>query len=139
MRTFVSTACLLVAIILIYTADAQTVIVKTADCAQFVQHIPTSDVAYKPGVDIEGRVVVPADLGGSIRVEPPKEFSIPISVDLQKRLGIPLDPNIFQTQNFTVGTVTWKDGQGFFNGQPLQSEESARLAELCQQKLAAER
>ena len=139
MRTFLSTAALLVAIILIYSADAQTVTIKAEDCAQFVQHVPVSDVAYKPGVDVHGRAVAPADLGGSVAIDLPKEFSIPITVDLQKRLGIPVDPNQFQTQNFTVGTVVWRDGQGFFNGQPLQSEESARLAALCQEQFGPAR
>ena len=60
MRTFVTTAALLVAIVLIYSADAQTVTIKTADCASFVSHIPTTDVAYKPGVDVHGRPVAPA-------------------------------------------------------------------------------
>jgi hypothetical protein len=135
MRTFMTTAALLVAIVLIYSADAQTVTIRTTDCASFVSHMPTSDVAYKPGVDVRGRAVAPADLDGGVRIKPPEELTIPITIDLQKRLGIPVDPKQYQTQNFTVGTVTWKDGRGYFNGQPLQSEESARLAELCQQKL----
>jgi hypothetical protein len=139
MRTFLSTTALLVAIILIYSADAQTVTIKAVDCAQLVQHVPATDVAYKPGVDVHGREVAPADLGGGVTIDVPKEFSIPITVDLQKRLGIPVDPNQFQTQNFTVGTVTWRDGQGFFNGQPLQSAESARLAALCQAQLGPAR
>ena len=139
MRTFLSTTALLIAIILIYSARAQTVTITAEDCAQFVQHIPTSDVAYRPGVDVMGRKVVPADLDGGVTLDLPKEFSIPITVDLQKRLGIPVDPNQYQTQNFTVGTVTWKDGQGFFNGQPLQSAESARLAALCQKRIESGR
>jgi len=135
MRTFVSTAALLIAIALIYSVDAQTVTIKTADCASFVRHLPSTDVAYKPGVDVHGRSVVPADLDGGVQIKPPEELVIPITLDLQQRLGIPVDPSQYQTQNFTVGTVTWKDGRGFFNGQPLQSEESARLAELCQKQL----
>ncbi len=135
MRTFVTTAALLVAIVLIYSADAQTVKIRTTDCANFVSHLPTDDVAYKPGVDVHGRSVVPADLGGGVQIKPPQELEIPITVDLQKRLGIPVDPKQYQTQNFTVGTVSWKNGRGYFNGQPLQTEEQARLAELCQKTL----
>ena len=136
MRTFVATASLLVAIALIYSAKAQTVTIKAADCTQFIQHVAAADVAYESGVDVKGRPVVPADLGGGVQIEPPEEFTIPITVDLQKRLGIPVDPNQFQTQNFTVGNVTWKDGRGYFNGQPLQNEEAEKLAALCQQQTA---
>lgn len=137
MRTFVSTATLIVAIILIYSAKAQTVTITASDCSNLVRHVPTSDVAYKPGVDAQGRAVVSADLDGGIQIKAPTEFSIPITIDLQKRLGIPVDPKSFQTQNFAVGTVTWKDGRGYFNGQPLQSAESERLAALCQERLKA--
>lgn len=136
MRTFVSTAALLVAIVLIYSAKAQTVTITASDCTNFVRHVPSSDVTYKPGVDVKGRAVAPADLGGGVQIKAPTEFSIPITIDLQKRLGIPADPNSFQTQNFAVGTVTWKNGKGYFNGQPLQSAESERLAALCQEQLA---
>ena len=135
MRTFVTTAVLLIAIVLIYSADAQTVRIRTSECANLVQHVPSDDVAYKPGVDADGQPVVPADLGGGIQIKPPEELSIPITLDLQKRLGIPVDPKQYQTQNFTVGTVTWKDGRGYFNGQPLQNEEQAKLAELCQKQM----
>jgi len=135
MRTVLSTTALLIAIILIYTADAQTVTIKAEDCAQFVKHVPAADVAYRPGVDVAGRKVVPADLDGGVNLDLPEAYAIPINVDLQKRLGIPVDPAQYQTRDFTVGTVTWRDGQGFFNGQPLQSEESARLAALCQARL----
>lgn len=138
MRTFISTAVFLLAIVLVYSAKAQTVTIKSSDCSNFVHHYPSSDVAYKPGVDAQGRSVAPADLGGGAQIKIPTEFSIPITVDLQKRLGVPTDPNNYQTQNFTIGTVTWKDGRGYFNGQPLQSEESERLAALCQKRLAAQ-
>ena len=120
-------------------AAAQTVTIRAADCAQMVRHAAASDVVFEPGVDLQGRVVVPADLDGGVRIEPPGEFSIPITVDLQRSLGIPVDPNSFQTQNFTVGVVTWRNGQGFFNGQPLQSEQSANLAALCQERLPPDR
>ena len=139
MRTLVTTAAFSVAIILVYAAEAQTVTVRAADCAQLVQHVAASDVAFKPGVDLQGRFVAPADLGGSVQIDPLTEFSIPVTVDLQKRLNIPVDPNLFQTQNFTVGVVTWKDGKGYFNGQPLQSDQSERLAALCQKQMASGR
>ena len=117
-------------------AAAQTVSIKPADCAHLVRHVAASDVNFEAGVDLQGRFVVPADVGGGVRLEPPTEFTIPITVDLQKRLGIPADPNQFQTQNFSVGTVAWSNGRGYFNGQPLQSDEAEKLAALCQKHVS---
>lgn len=140
MRTFVTTLCFVLVITIIYAAAAtraQTVVVSVTDCAGLARHVPAADVAYRPGVDVDGKDVAPADIGGGVKIELPKEFEIPITVDLQKKLGIPSNPALFQTDHFKVGTVTYRDGRAYFNGQPLQDEEAARLSELCQQQLRA--
>jgi len=80
--------------------------------------------------------VLPADQGGSIQ---PTEFSIPITMDLQKALGLLVDPTKSQTQNFTVGTAKFKNSRSYFNGQPLQSEQAAILSELCQKRITTGR
>ena len=74
---------------------------------------------------------------GSIQIKAPTEFSIPITMDLQKALGLPVDPTKFQTQNFTVGTVKFKNGRAYFNDQPLQSEQAAKLSRLCQKRMSS--
>ena len=118
MRTPFITGAFLVAIAYFHVAEAQTVTIGAADCTQLIQHVPASDVVFVPGVDFQGRPVVPADFGGAIRLDPPKEFSIPITVDLRISLGIPVDPNLFQSQKFTVGVVVWKDGKRFLMVNP---------------------
>lgn len=138
MRTFLTTTAFLLAISIIYAAAAsraQTVVIAASDCAALARHLPEPDVAYSPGVDAEGRAVEPADIGGGIQLAMPREFEIPITLDLQKRLGIPPDPAQYQTDQFRIGTVTYKDGRAWFNGQPLQDEDTARLSALCQQQM----
>jgi len=115
--------------------EAATVKISQADCAALVGHVPAADVAFKPGVDLAGRPVAPADPNAAPTLVLPERFSIPISVDLRKRLGIPADPSQYQTGHFTIGTVVWRDGAAWFNGQPLQSQASRDLAALCQQRL----
>ena len=140
MRNLITTICFLLVISIIYSAAAQTVTVTAEDCARLTQHVPDSDVAYKPGVDADGDKVAPADLGGGLKIEPPKEFSIPITMDLQEKLGLPVDSSQYQTQNFTVGNVTVKeDGRAYFNGQPLQDEDAYKLSQACQKQTRAAR
>ena len=67
------------------------VAITRADCARLVAHVPAPDVAYEPGVDVYGREVVPADLGGAPRIELPETIVIDIEVDLQARFGTPED------------------------------------------------
>jgi len=115
-------------------ASAATAVVQADDCARLVQHVPDSDVAYQPGVDAYGRKVTSADLGGTLRIKPPREIKIPIQIDVQEKFGAP-GSTLFSTRNTTVGTVTYRDGRLWYDGQPLQDEEAARIAKLCRKKL----
>lgn len=140
MRTLITTAAFVAVITIIYAAAAtraQTVVVTERTCAALAQYVPDPSVDFKPGVDVDGAPVVPADVGGGVKINLPKEFHIPITVDLQKRLGIPVDPNQYQTDQFRIGTVTYKDGRAYFNGQPLQDDAAAQLSALCQQRMHA--
>ena len=89
----------------------------------------------RPGADVDGAAVTPADLGGSLRIARPREIKIPIQIDLQKKFGVPTETTLFSTSDTTVGTVTYRDGRLWYDGQPLQDEETARIAKLCRQKL----
>jgi hypothetical protein len=108
------------------------VAITRADCARLVAHVPGPDVAYEPGVDVYGREVAPADLGGAPRIELPETILIDIEIDLQARFGIPVDPTLYDP-DAEVGEVVYRDGRFTFNGQPLQDEAQAELAARCQE------
>ena len=40
------------------------VVISGQDCQRLVRHVPAPDVAYKPGIDVHGKAVAPADLPG---------------------------------------------------------------------------
>jgi hypothetical protein len=110
------------------------VIISRGDCARLVAHQPAADVTYKQGVDVHGRPVAPADLPGTPQIAIPDEIAIDITVEIQKRFGIPADSTFFKPEA-RVGTVVVKpDGSATFNGQPLTSPEAQALAALCQKQ-----
>ncbi len=111
--------------------ETATVTITRADCARLVDHVPCPDVAYQPGVDVYGREVAPADLGGAPRIELPETILIDIEVDLFERFGIPANPALYEA-DAEVGAVLYQDGRFTFNGQPLQDEAEAELAARCQ-------
>ncbi len=111
--------------------ETATVTITGADCARLVEHVPGPDVAYQPGVDVLGREVAPADLGGAPRIELPETILIDIEVDLFERFGIPANPALYEA-DAEVGAVLYQDGRFTFNGQPLQDEAEAELAARCQ-------
>ncbi len=111
--------------------ETATVTITRADCARLVEHVPGPDVAYQPCVDVYGREVAPADLGGAPRIELPETILIDIEVDLFARFGIPANPALYDA-DAEVGEVLYQDGRFTFNGQPLQDEAEAELAARCQ-------
>ncbi|MCH9000216.1 MAG: hypothetical protein IID48_18415 [Proteobacteria bacterium] len=111
---------------------AISVAITRADCARLVAHVPDPDVAYRPGVDVHGREVVPADLGGAPRIELPETILIDIEIDLLARFGIPANPALYDP-DAEVGEVAYRDGRFTFNGQPLQDQAQAELAARCQE------
>ena len=103
-------------------------------CDSVVEHKAAADVAYQPGVDVDGNAVVPADLnGGMTAVDNTLLYPIrvPLQIDVAEYLGVDLSAvangalDLNQTQ---VGYVELQeDGRVFYNGQDLTS----RLADAC--------
>ena len=108
--------------------EKATVAITRADCARLVAHVPAPDVAHRPGVDVYGREVAPADLDGAPRIETPETILIGIEIDLLERFDIPVSHT-----GAEVGEVAYRDGRFTFDGQPLQDEAQAELAARCQE------
>lgn len=125
-RVTVLLACLVCA----GPAAADTVTVNRTDCLKIVKHVPATDVAYQPGVDVHGKPVVSADVEGSVSVTVPKDFTIDITVKIDDRFGIPATPNLYKPEA-NIGVVTVKGDKAYFNGQPLATESINELAEIC--------
>lgn len=109
--------------------------VSSTDCRRLVEYKPDPGVTYTPGVDVNGKPVVPADLPGGTNIKVPDEFSIPIVFYLKRGFGAAGNP----TAGVQVGQVTVKNGAAYYNGQPLADESQAELARACREQLAAKR
>jgi hypothetical protein len=120
--------------VLAQTGGRPTVEIAESDCRALVVHRPDADVAYRPGVDVRGDPVAPADLPGGLTVEPPTTFIIPIEIDLVERFGILEDMPGFEADAL-IGTLLYDDGELVFNGRPLQDPARSAIAEACRQLL----
>jgi hypothetical protein len=91
-------------------------------------------VEYTPGVDVRGRAVAPADLGGAPKMKFPDTVEIPVLLELLQRLGLPANSSLYKLEDVKVGTlrIRVKDGRAWFNGEPLTSEEQHAMARVCQ-------
>ena len=116
-------------------AEGRVVTLTKQDCRRLSVHVPDPGVAYQPGVDVNGRPVTPADLGGTPALAIPETVTIEIEVDLQDRFGIPADANLFKG-DAQIGTVEVdRDGRARLNGQLLQDEAQYELTRRCQEIL----
>lgn len=110
--------------------------VDPALCRALTRHQPAPDVAYKPGVDVKGRAVAPADLPGSAGSSLSTErFEIPLTLDLARRLGVKVPTAGLPTAGLPgameIGRMTLDGGRLLLNGQPLGGASEAELVALC--------
>ena len=110
---------------------AQTSVrITESDCSRLVTHVAAADVNYRPGVDVNGNAVAPADLNAQPQIAVPDVISIPVTIDLATNLGIDT-PFLARP---TVGEVQIsRDGRVTFNGQPIGGNAQQELAKRCQQ------
>lgn len=57
------------------------------DCRRIIRHQARADVAYKPGVDVRGNPVTPADVSGGFTLPLPDVFEFNVTKDLSAYLG----------------------------------------------------
>ncbi len=112
------------------TRTTSTVVVSAESCVRLTKHVPSADVEYKPGED----GVVPADLGGAPAIKVPKNFNIPIQIDTLANLGLTSITGLEGKAD--IGTVEIRDGQAYFNGQPLTGADQQQVIYACEKALS---
>ncbi|MBO6783622.1 MAG: hypothetical protein JJ899_10190 [Alphaproteobacteria bacterium] len=106
-----------------------TVEITRAECDRLAIHTPSADVAYTPGVDVNGNAVAPADLNAQPQITVPDKITIPVDVNLATSLGI---TNTFDGEAKVGNVEVHRDGRIFFNGQPVGGDAQHELARRCQ-------
>jgi hypothetical protein len=115
------------------TPASAEIAISRKDCQRLVNHEPAPDVAYQPGVDVHGRPVVPADLGGGQQIQLPDVIYIPIEVLIQDKYGIPANSVLYDATAL-VGVVSVRGNQVYFEDQPLTDPEIVALEEACRDR-----
>ena len=133
--------------------SAESAAVSVTDCQRLVRHQPRADVEYKPGVDVHGKAVAPADLGGGYQMKMPETIDIQIGIDLADRLAL-RDSRNSQGKNgqnpggqglqrkvmpfsgtAPLGTLSVRGNDLYWNDELLAPQDEALLASACSQGL----
>lgn len=99
------------------------------ECRILPEHKAANDVTYKPGVDVRGKAVVPADINADPMGISTQTVVVPLTVDLAKRLqnqniaGLEMEGTLGFLEIAPSGRIT-------YNGQDLTSQVHA----LCGEK-----
>ena len=113
----------------------QALYVTRQDCKSLVSHHPDPGVEYKPGTDVHGKYVAPADLPGQ------ESFKLPDKVEFDLRLNplayAPQPGNAragaLSNTNINLGhvEVDLLSGQAKLNGHALEDEQTRIVTEAC--------
>src|SRR5258708_17098872 len=68
-------------------AAARVLQLEIGTCRQLTRHVPAPDVAYQPGVAVNGQAVVPADLPSDSDLNLPRDMIIDLRIPVQTLLG----------------------------------------------------
>ena len=103
-------------------------VISSQICATLAGTVPgVPSAEYRPGVDANGNAVAPADLPATPSTPIVDNFPIEIDQHLARRFNLPPGGNA----KAVLGYVTVRDNQAYFNGQPLNADQTSALAEAC--------
>jgi len=114
--------------------DVRRVIISRAQCRELQRHEPRDDVTFKPGVDVRGKPVAPADLNGGSSLQLPDEISFDLTVRMTDFLRQPPPPGISDSVA-RLGRIDVKGTEVSFNGMPLTDPAVAEIVALCRAQI----
>ena len=116
-------------------AEDTAIRIAKSDCIRIVEHHPSADVAYQPGVDVRGKKVVPADVEASpnLRNIVPEVIEFPVALNPLKGGAAR-----FGETSLEVGKVSFdmKSRRATFNGKALTRSETRRISKKCRERLS---
>jgi len=113
------------------------VTMSAKDCRRLVRHHGQKDAAYKPGVDVQGRKVAPADVAGSPKIEIPEKITFDLNASLTKFFAKPGELHPILTSDGVLGEIKYNTltGKLYFDGQPMNSEATDEVVTMCDRVL----
>lgn len=111
--------------------DGAKLSVDRADCRALVKHVPDKGVAYQPGVDVRGKKVAPADVGGGPSWKVPDSITIDIGIDIAEKYGIGAGGKFTGEAVIAKVTVDSRTGAVLLDGKPAGNAEETAIAKAC--------
>lgn len=88
-------------------------------CKPAMIHTPSSDVAYKPGVDVNGNPVATADLNPAPAPLQSHYTEVPLNIDLARKLNLSRPA---EAEMNVASIRIYDDGRVLYNGQDITQQ-----------------
>jgi len=110
--------------------------VSKTNCQRIVKYVADQDVTYKPGVDAQGRPVVPADLNQN-QIKIPDTVFIDLSLPFKDLLKN-YNPKLKNAEVY-VGLIEYNisSGRMLYNGQALSDPALNAIARECDKRYSS--
>lgn len=107
----------------------EVVVVGRETCRALTAHRPAPGVEYKPGVDVQGRPVAPADL-------PAEGSAGPDEVRVALKRDLAIGAGSLGASEIVVGEVAvdLKTGKAMLNGKPLDQAFETDIVAACRRR-----
>jgi hypothetical protein len=109
--------------------------IDPALCRNQVAYTEPAGVEYKPGVDVQGHYVAPADIASGASPQMPKKINIPVTISLVKALNFDTTQYPFNQlgagTEASIGVFSVEGNKVTFNGKPLSSEQQQKIEDAC--------
>jgi hypothetical protein len=113
--------------------DGAKLSVGRAECRALVKHVADKGVAYQPGVDVRGKKVAPADVGGGSSWKVPDSITIDIGIDIAEKYGIGAGGKFTGEAVIAKVTVDTRTGAVLLDGKPAGDAEQTSIARACRE------
>ncbi len=115
------------------TSAIGKIVLSRESCRAMVRYVDTGDAAFKPGVDVQGRPVVGANLSESSATIVPSDVTFTLTL----RLGdfVPGIASSLADSSAPVGEVSIRGNDVLLNGQSLSDAQAHILALACNAQL----
>jgi len=113
-------------------APSGTVTMSRDDCRRLVQYHPDAGVAYRPGVDVHGKPVAPADLARADNGGAPRQITIDLKIPLGQLANANAPADLRRSYvNTGQVSIDLNDGSVTVNGKKLGAEGDAAVLDAC--------
>jgi hypothetical protein len=113
-------------------ANDVKLLISEQDCRWLVIHVADDSISYKPGVDVRGKPVMPADLPDNSKLDLQDQLLLNLDIPLRTFLGRRQAGRLASAEvNVGQVSIDTDSRDVYYNGQPVSDAGRRDLIDAC--------